>query len=161
VRKRHAYLFNRLSIVSQEYTLLQISKLHDPPVQQKSVNLSVAYMVDYGAWDAHTLSELQPLKSRLDELGRNILGAPRNKLLCHNDLASILAGSPLGAFSAGADDDYFDALKAFARIVHERVAGVPYIFGDEATTDVRDFLSELTKQPDRVSQATLSTEDAV
>jgi uncharacterized protein (DUF2249 family) len=142
-RTRHAYLFERLSIVSQEYTLLQITKLHDPSVQQRSVNLSLAYIVEYGAWDAETLAELLRLKARLDDLGRATLSAARNKLLCHSDLAAILAGDALGSFATGIDDDYFDALKAFTNIVHDRVIGGPFIFGDEAESDVRDLVTAL------------------
>jgi hypothetical protein len=47
----------------------------------------------------------------------------RNKNLSHYDLATILAGAPLGGFADGADEKYFKDLQEFANIVHGEVIG--------------------------------------
>ncbi len=40
----------RLSTITQEYSLLQIAKLHDPAIQKNSLNLTVDYMMRFGEW---------------------------------------------------------------------------------------------------------------
>jgi hypothetical protein len=60
------------SIISQEAILHQISKLHDPAVQQGQINLGVEYMVRFGGWDKTTEAKLQELKGQLDELAKKI-----------------------------------------------------------------------------------------
>ena len=44
------YFTNRLSIITQEYCLQQIAKLHDPAIQGNSLNLTVDFMVRFGEW---------------------------------------------------------------------------------------------------------------
>lgn len=45
-----ALFTTRLSIITQEYSLLQICKLHDPAVQKSTINLTIDYIVRFGAW---------------------------------------------------------------------------------------------------------------
>jgi hypothetical protein len=143
--RRHAYFFNRLEHVSQEYALLQIAKLHDPSVQQNRANLSLAYIVENGDWDGPTRAVLAEMKSRLDQLGREALGIARKRALCHSDLETILAGRAVGKFPLGLDQTYLQTLREFASMVHERVVGVIYVFGDEPTYDVESLIASLNE----------------
>jgi hypothetical protein len=129
----------RLSVISQEYALLQIVKLHDRAVVSGNVTLSIDYIVRYGGWSDSIRVHLDGLASELKELASQLRDA-RNKSLSHNDLANIVAGATLGAFAQGADDRYFDILQKFVNTVHELVIGGPWPFDDRVKNDVAAFL---------------------
>jgi hypothetical protein len=66
-----------------------MAKLHDPAVMSGRVNLSLAYILDYGGWDVATAGRLRALRNQLDDLDRQIRPA-RNRILSHNDLVTLL-----------------------------------------------------------------------
>ena len=133
----------RLSIITQEYLLHQISKLHDPAIQQGQANLSIEYMLRFGGWDAETKKKLETVKARLDEFAAQ-LKTVRNKVLSHNDLESTLNGSTLGAFPDGEDVEYFRSLQEFVDIIHKATVGGTNLFCEDAANDaaiVSEFLA--------------------
>ena len=86
---KSAYFSSRLSIITQEYCLQQIAKLHDPAKQGRSVNLTVDYILQFGEWGAQR-DEIEGIDKKLQCLwGR--LGPARNKTLAHNDLETLMA----------------------------------------------------------------------
>ncbi len=135
---------DRISIVTQEYALLQIAKLHDPALQANQLNLTLEYVVRYGGWDAVTLTNLEKLKSQLDTLKSQIKPA-RNKVICHNDLLSLLNPTPLGAFTKDADVQYFNNLEEFVSIVCLQVVGTNFEFAHFAQHDAKNFMECLQR----------------
>jgi hypothetical protein len=131
--------FIRLSIISQEYSLLQVVKLHDPAVMKGNITLGINYVLTYGGWSDSVRACLTKLKAKLDCFASQLLDV-RNKILSHNDLATIVAGATLGEFDEGADGKYFKALQEFVNIVHGEVIGVPYPFSETVKSDVAFFL---------------------
>jgi hypothetical protein len=136
---RHQAFFYRLQEVLQEHWLHQLVKLHDPAVQSGHINLSLEYIIEYGQWEAETEVRLVTLKSRLDMLAKPLRDA-RNRILSHNDLATLLAGSALGTFDPDADERYFEALRDFASVVREAALGEPFVYDDMVRNDVRMFM---------------------
>ncbi len=135
---------NRLSTITQEYSLQQIAKLHDPAVQKNNRNISVDFVVKFGEWDDKE-AKIKAIEARLLELWGH-LNPARNKLLAHNDLEALLANEALGGFPEGEDDLYFEALQELVNEVHARwVDGKPYPFDDLAINDVFEFLNVLEK----------------
>ena len=132
----------RLSIITQEYFLHQVSKLHDPAVQKDQVNLGIDYIVKFGGWDGTTKSKLQLLQKQLEELPKKIRPA-RNKIVAHNDLETFLNEPTLGAFPDEADTEYFKALEEFINIVHENVVGTPWHFSINVDAESQLLLSSL------------------
>ena len=132
----------RLSIISQEYSLLQIAKLHDPAVVSGKITLGIDYVVTYGAWSQTTRSQLETLRLKLNGFGSQLRDI-RNKSLSHNDLAQIVAGATLGAFQPGEDELYFQTLQDFVNIVHSEVVGGPWPFNDLVKNDVAAFMGLL------------------
>jgi hypothetical protein len=132
----------RLNIISQEYSLLQIVKLHDRAVVSGNITLGLEYVVTYGGWPKPTLDKLESLKNKLDGFA-NQLRSARNKSLSHNDLAAIAAGATLGAFPAGTDAVYFETLQDFVNVVHNEVIGGPWPFNDLVKNDVSAFINML------------------
>lgn len=132
--------FGHLSIVTQRDTLHQIAKLHDPAGQIGHTNLSLAYVAEYGLWDRETRMRLNALKGKLDAFAALIRQA-RNKLTAHNDLATILAGQPIGQFPLGADIEYFRNLQEFVDIV----AGGQRPFNDLIRKDALVFVESLVR----------------
>ena len=140
---------SRLSIITQEYCLQQIAKLHDPAIQGNSLNLTVDYMVLFGEWGGRA-DDIKRIHDKLLGLWERLKPA-RNKALAHNDLETLMADAALGSFPEGADNEYFDALQALVDDVHENWVVGPYPFNDLAKADVEEFLALLERVcvPDR------------
>ena len=134
--------FRRLSIISHEYSMLQIVKLHDPAVIRGDITLGINCVLTYGDWSDCVRARLEELAKELNGFASPLRG-PRNKILTHNDLDTIKAGATLGAFTEGADKKYFKALKEFANTVHEEVVGGPWAFDDGVRSDVAAFLDAI------------------
>jgi len=137
------YFTSRLSIITQEYTLLQICKLHDPAIQKNSLNNNIDYIVRFGDWGPDA-AHIQKLASQLDELFEK-LKSVRNKVLAHHDLDALMSSATLGEFPKGLDDRYFSVLQELVNAVHTKWIDGPYPFNDLAGPDVDEFLSILEK----------------
>ncbi|MDZ5457542.1 AbiU2 domain-containing protein [Azohydromonas lata] len=143
LQQSHAsHAFERLSIISHEYVLLQIAKLHDNAVVAGQVTLSVDYVLRYGGWDPVTQDQLNAIAVQMDHFQKN-LRSVRNRLLSHNDLSAVVSGSPLGDFQPEDDNKYFAALQEFVNLVYDRTIGGPYPFNDLVKNEVADFLAQL------------------
>lgn len=132
----------RLSIISQEYGLLQLIKLHDRAVMNGNITLGIDYVLTYGGWPDSVCRRLEALAKELGDFAKQLLGA-RNKILSHNDLATIVANATLGAFAAGDDEKYFEALQEFVNTVHDEVIGGPWPFSYLVKNDVAAFLATI------------------
>lgn len=130
------------SIVSMEYTLLQLAKLHDAASQGSRQNLSLDYILYEGGWDPITHARLKALSTELNELYSRIRAA-RHRIIAHNDLRTLLSDQDLGHFPAGLDVAYFEALEQFAAAVYSKVTGESYQFAEHAHTDVLVLLRVL------------------
>lgn len=133
---------SRLSIISQEYSLLQIRKLHDKAVMNGNHTLGIEYILTWGGWSNSVRDRLQSLAEELNGFASQLRDA-RNKLLSHNDLVTICAGAPLGEFENGGDEKYFKALQAFVNTIHGEVIGGPWPFNDLVKNDVAAFLATI------------------
>jgi hypothetical protein len=138
--------FVRLSVISQEYSLLQIRKLHDPDIMKGHATLGIKYMVNQGRWSDAASDTLHSLAEKLDRFAEKLDGV-RNKLLSHNDLKIILEEATLGEFIDGEDAAYFDALQEFVNIVHREIVGDIYPFATFVVGDVHIFLESFQPRP--------------
>jgi hypothetical protein len=130
---------SRLSIISHEYSLLQVVKLHDKAVMNGNITLGIDYVLTYGGWSDSVRLGLEALAKQLDDFASQLRGV-RNKILSHHDLVTILAGAPLGDFAKGDDEKYFKALQEFVNTVHDEVIGGPWPFCNLVKNDVAAFL---------------------
>lgn len=137
------YFTVRLSVITQEYSLLQVCKLHDPATQRNSANITIDYIVRFGDWGPD-LDRIKGDVRRLTDLFEKLKSA-RNKVLVHNDLDAIMESAALGAFPAGLDDEYFSVLQELANAVSERWLNGIYPFNDLAGADVDEFLHALER----------------
>lgn len=137
------YFTHRLSIITQEYCLLQISKLHDPAIQRGSLNLTIDYIVRFGSWGDDE-DEINSISKSLAELWAKIKPA-RHKILAHNDLETFFNEEDLGEFPDELDRQYFELLQRLVNIVHEKWIGGPFPFNDLAESDVDEFLFTLNR----------------
>jgi hypothetical protein len=129
-----------LNDITIEHTLLQMAKLHDPAEQLGRKNLTFDYIITYGGWDTQTTSVLATLRGRLDVLLAKSLKPARNRVLCHNDLETLIKEPPLGNFDPGTDCEYFEVLQEFLSTVYEKSSKGNYEFGDIAKRDAEVFL---------------------
>jgi len=136
--------FNRLSTITHEYSLQQVSKLHDPAQQGDDLNVSIEFVVKYGEWGDKE-AEVKKIAEKLAVLGK-LLKPARNKILSHYDLNALLVNEALGGFPEGEDDIYFAALQELVDEVHDRwVDGGPYPFDALCKNDVSEFLNVLER----------------
>ncbi len=140
----HAYFFDRLEKILQEYWLHEVAKLLDPARQRGFDNLSVDFIFRSGVWKSGVKKKLTELKDKLEAFGVLIKPA-RNKLLSHKDKDIVLSGVALGAFDEGKDVEFFDALKEYVNEVHLAVVGSPYSFDDLTQSDVGAFMKTFSK----------------
>lgn len=140
---RAKYFTARLSVITQEYSLLQLCKLHDPAIQKSSVNITIDYVVRFGDW-GQDADRINGYVTRLTSLFEKLKSA-RNKVLAHNDLEAIMGAAALGEFPKGLDEEYFTVLQELVNTVHEKWLGGPYPFNDLAGADVEEFLHVLEK----------------
>jgi hypothetical protein len=136
-----------LNDITIEHTLLQMAKLHDPAEQLGRKNLTLDYIVTYGGWDTQTRSVLADLRGRLDALLAKSLKPARNRVLCHNDLETLINEPPLGDFGPDVDCEYFEVLQEFLSTVYENSSKGRYEFGDIAKRDAEIFLSYIEEEP--------------
>jgi hypothetical protein len=136
------YELERLYKISHEYSLLQVVKLHDKAVMNDNFTLGIDYVLKYDGWSDSVRSRLEKLAKELDGFADKLRGV-RNKILSHNDLATIVAGAPLGEFAKGDDEKYFKALKEFVQTVHEEVNGGPWPTNHFVKSDVAAFLATI------------------
>ncbi len=138
-----AHEFARLSIISQEYSMLQIVMLHDKAVVSGNLTLGIDYIVQYGGWSQPIFDRLISLQDKLDLFAKPLRNA-RNKVLSHNDLSTIVAQKTLGEFASGDDVRYFKTLKEFCAVVHEEVLEGPcLLFNTLVKNDVVAFLAAI------------------
>lgn len=130
----------RLNIISREYALLQVAKLHDRAIVAGEITLSIEYVVKYGAWSEPLLVKLEALATQLNGFASK-LRTVRNKALSHNDVIAILSNTVLGSFAPREDLAYFASLQEFANLIHEEVIGGPYPFDDLVLNEVQAFLA--------------------
>jgi hypothetical protein len=130
---------NRLYSISQEYTLLQIIKLHDKADMHGNHTLGIDYVLKYGNWSDSARLDLKKLAKQLNDFAEQLKGV-RNKILSHNDLDTILAGATLGGFAKGDDVKYFETLQEFVNIVRDQVVGGPCPFSTNVKNDIAYFL---------------------
>ena len=138
---RSPYFTDRLSIITQEYVLQQIAKLHDPLPRRRPFSLTIGYIVENGHW-GEDRPRIDEITSRLNDLYEKIRPA-RNKILSHNDLGTVLEDAGLDSFSEGDDDRYFEDLQHLVNKVHERWIGGPFPFNRLAKADALEFLKLL------------------
>lgn len=134
---------SRLAIITQEYCIQQIAKLHDPAVQGNSHNLSIDFILQFGNW-GEKAEEIKGMQTELAELWEHLKPA-RNKALAHNDLDALMEDAPLGQFPEGADEAYFAVLQNLVNAVSEKWGEGSYAFNDLAGADVEEFLAVLRK----------------
>jgi len=150
-RSRCPYVIHDLSIITHDYVLLQIAKLHDKAVPRPdNINLSIDYVICFGGWDGGTKKKLKELENKLLKLKKRILPA-RNKIISHNDLETILNTTTDGYFSKDVDGsfpkdkdiEYFDNLQKFVDIIHDKVIGGPYPLQDNMLRNDTMILADI------------------
>ena len=144
ISRAHDFIV-RLSRITHEYALQQVSKLHDRGEQRGHLNLSIDYVVRFGEW-GDKQEQIDAIRTRLEQLHEYIRPA-RDKILSHNDLETVVGNHTLGDFPKGIDVQYFKALQDLANEVHLRWTGKLYPFYDLAISDVHAFLHLLELAP--------------
>lgn len=133
------HFFYRLSIILQEYWMQQVAKLHDRAGKPGQHNLSVDYMLEFGDWEAVTGARLTALRNKMLPFATK-MKMPRNKILAHNDVATITTATELGAFDQGEDDDYFKNLKKFTIIVISKILDEHFNYDNSVPADIALFM---------------------
>jgi AbiU2 len=141
---RFGAFFTRINDVLVEGWFLSVARLHDPASSSSQENLSVKYIAEHPQLDPLIRSELQSLISEMQRFADTVK-APRNKLLAHKDVHTVLGIGSMGCFAEGQDGEYIDRLRTFATLVSERVCSTPFVYDDLVRNDVDSVMSALSK----------------
>jgi cation transport regulator ChaC len=116
--------FGDLSLVLQEYLLLQIAKILDPHSSGAGkTNLTANYLLSLN-WDSGTKAALEVEAVALNAF-REKIAAARNKLLSHTDVQARVEGAELGEFLPEEEEQFWAALQRFVDAAHEDAIGGP------------------------------------
>ncbi|MBL8750925.1 MAG: hypothetical protein JNK78_17330 [Planctomycetes bacterium] len=146
------HALGRLSVMTQGYGMLEVSKLHDPAGTGDRTTLGIDYIVKHGGWSPTTQATLESLHGQLDGFAHKVLRGARNKSICHNDLASILAGKRLGAFDLKDGEEYFARLQQFAQLVWQEVTGDEFPFDENGAFEGKALIGAIGPA-DRIPRA--------
>ncbi|TVQ83789.1 MAG: hypothetical protein EA357_05030 [Micavibrio sp.] len=140
------YFFHDLSAIMQEYTLLQMAKLHDEAETYGKTNISIHYIKEKLNWNRDEKQAINSIVAKMTEFYKRIKDA-RNKVIAHNDRNAYQDNHRLGCFIAEQDNEWFGCLEELADRVSQKFLGVPYSLSEDsfATTDVNEFLQIVEK----------------
>ena len=146
--------FDDLNRVLNEYVILQVCKITDPPHDlRKNDNHTIAFLLEHYDFssDPPILKRLKALHASMQVFRKKIEPA-RHKLISHLDRAAILAGCPLGAATDAEWNQFWLDLQDFICIVHRKIMGSPsYLNGVAGLSDAGDLLKAL-RRPVRYPQ---------
>ena len=128
VETAYARCLHRLNEISQQYSILQIAKLHDPARQGGNENLSIDFFVRQEFWTEEEVSAIECIVLELNGLYEKIEDA-RNKILAHNDRSVFAKGLPLGSFPKEQDENYFLALGRLCSMIWNKFPNRNWPYG--------------------------------
>jgi hypothetical protein len=134
-------ILSTLNVITQEYAILQVAKLHDPSGKGGNSNIGLEFMRNRSGRNAETEQKLEELHIQLNGLFEQIKSA-RNKIVAHNDRRAILGKTALGGFPKDADLNYFKQLQEFVALVQNG----PFQFSDYSKTDAEILLRTLVSE---------------
>lgn len=155
-----AYTMWMFSVISHEYSLLQIAKLHDPVTTGKSRNLSLNYIIEHGNWDSETNKKLCEILGKMNGFYNKIKPA-RDKVISHADYDSTMNIQIHGKFSAGEDDRYFECLEDFLKTIGMARLNCDFSFLHFSESEARRFMKtfktkkEIDEQEEREIESIL------
>jgi putative transcriptional regulator len=130
--------FEELNTILQNYLLLEMAKVTDPPKSGTKENLTVANLVLSIDWPPGVREKLGSLNEVTKGFRDHILEA-RNKLLAHLDKEAFLSRKPLGQFPEGEDEVFLKTLEEICNVAHEACFG--QIFGQMVLTEPGDVIN--------------------
>lgn len=139
---RAAHFFHDLSNILVDHFLLQAAKVMDRAQSFGKDNLSVYYIKERIQWPLEVKSQLKHLIEIMQKFNSHIRDA-RDRILSHNDLATILKGETLGQFPEGMDKTFLNALGEFAELTHRTCVGTPFNPIETFPGDAYDFVKIL------------------
>ena len=130
--------FEELNTILQNYLLLELAKVTDPPKSGTKENLTVANLVVSIDWPPDVREKLRSLNEATKGFRDQILEA-RNKLLAHLDKEAFLSQKPLGQFPEGEDEGFLKTLEEICNVAHKACFG--QIFGQMVLTEPGDVIN--------------------
>lgn len=139
--------FGDLNQMLIEHLILQVCKLTDPEGAAERRNLTVEFLAnntDFPA-SADQHPKLTKLVARMHVFRGSILPA-RNKLISHLDLQAARGQRSLGGAPIAAWRGFWDDLRDFIMIMHERHFGQPFDLNDVSRLSDADQLVKAMKE---------------
>ena len=130
--------FEELNTILQNYLLLELAKVTDPPKSGAKENLTVSNLVVSIDWPPGVREKLRSLNETTKGFRNRILEA-RNKLLAHSDKEAFLSQKSIGQFPEGEDEVFLKTLEEFCNTAHEACFG--QIFGQMVLTEPGDVIN--------------------
>ena len=139
---RLGHFFPYINGIMIDGWFMSVARLHDPSETNGYEDLSVGFVLKHPKLDPSTRIKLEHLTQTMEAFAK-FARKPRNKLLAHNDVKSMVAIESLGVFPPGDDINYLALLRRFAEILSEDIFNEPFVCDDLVSNDVDAVVSVL------------------
>ena len=95
-------------------------------------------------WSPEVRAKLAEVNGRLMRF-RKFVEPARSRRIAHMDLRAQMEKETLGAFPAGADEEFFTDLAEFLNTAFQETTGEPFSLPVGGSTDTHQLVSALTK----------------
>lgn len=123
-----AWFFHDMNVVLQEYCLLQIAKLTDPPASVGRENLTIPNLNGRLKTEGLLTQEIDDFSAELIRY-RELINLSRNRLIAHSDKETIASDLILGVHADYEPDLFFKNLNAYTDAVARQVGEDPLCYG--------------------------------
>ena len=138
------FLFGDVHAIMRNQLFLGFCRVTDHAGSGKRTNLTTNFIVERLPWSSEVRAKLAKVNGRLIKF-RTFVEAARSRRIAHMDLKAQMEKETLGAFPAGADQEFLTDLEEFLNIAFQETTGEPFSLPVGGSTDTDQLVSALTK----------------
>jgi len=138
------FLFGDVYAIMRNQLFLGFCRITDPAGSGKRTNLTTNFLVEQLPWTPELRTKLAEVNGRLMKF-RKFVEPARSRRIAHMDLRAQMEKETLGAFPAGADEEFLTDLAEFLNTAFQETTGAPFALPVGGLPDAHPLISALTK----------------
>ena len=144
LQRTAAFLFGDVYAIMRNQLFLGFCRVTDHAGSGKRTNLTTNYIVEQLPWSPEVRAKLAEVNGRLKRF-RKFVEPARSRRIAHLDLRAQMEKETLGAFPAGADEEFLTDLAEFLNTAFQETTGAPFALPVGGLPDAHPLISALTK----------------
>ena len=137
-------LFGDVYAIMRNQLFLGFCRVTDHAGSGKRTNLTTNFIVEQLPWSPEVRAKLAEVNGRLMKF-RKFVEPARSRRIAHMDLRAQMEKETLGAFPAGADEEFLTDLAEFLNTAFQETTGAPFALPVGGLPDAHPLISALTK----------------